>query len=653
MKKRVWLAGPILAIALMVSPVLAEEQVAQPSVAQMQFIQNQAFVPVQQGQHIFVENMEADRHVSSTSQNAISVQAFSDAIYEAASNFEEVIQVKLTVTPTEQILRTAVLNGLGKGEYTYGNGISTSFGMSSDGTVTVRFSYRISEAKEQAITKYVEDIAAEIFTNDMTDFEKVHAAYRYIILNTNYSVAPQADGGGHSIYSILKDGIGVCQAYALLFQRLMDEAGVTSKYITGITAQNVSHAWNVVTIDGKTYHVDVTYGDPVFARQLVNFDANGRGTVDTSVSRQEVNMPQYVSYGTFLLTEQQITSTVGHRITEQRPYTKPNTDTYSKWHVMENAVTLDGKHYYYQNVGTQELEMVDVTAPTLTPKTFRIDNYINRANHLVVFNDRILFSNIYGQLSQIKKDGTVSVINSGYRPGYNSLHAVGYIEVTNDRVNVYKLDAVQTGNYYSSVYYYSKKELMYTEMATNPVQPEPPVEPPIEPEPEPEPPTPEEQVNELFKPNSPTVQAINNAMTKAAFEELLNSLRQFINTPSTNAEFVKFKQKVAGFEAVKEMEQQASKWHKEFGVVAQQKTWTIEFSAPLLSSEVTKLEVVDIFNNALRVQSRLDTSGKILTITPQERYKEGAEYYVVIPAGTKSASAGTLDKAVYVPFKFE
>lgn len=83
------------------------------------------------------------------------------------------------------------------------------------------------------------------------------------------------------------------------------------------------------------------------------------------------------------------------------------------------------------------------------------------------------------------------------------------------------------------------------------------------------------------------------------------------------------------------------------------KTWTIEFSAPLLSSEVTKLKVVDIFNNALRVQSRLDTSGKILTITPQERYKEGAEYYVVIPAGTKSASAGTLDKAVYVPFKFE
>ena len=59
----------------------------------------------------------------------------------------------------------------------------------------------------------------------------------------------------------------VCEGYALAFQYLCDNAKLfhaKSRYVSGNVAQtggSGSHAWNVVTYNGKNYFVDVTHGD--------------------------------------------------------------------------------------------------------------------------------------------------------------------------------------------------------------------------------------------------------------------------------------------------------------------------------------------------------------------------------------------------------
>lgn len=48
----------------------------------------------------------------------------------------------------------------------------------------------------------------------------------------------------------------VCGGYAVSFQYLCDMGGFTCYYVTGYTSDY--HAWNIVTLDGKNYLVDVT-----------------------------------------------------------------------------------------------------------------------------------------------------------------------------------------------------------------------------------------------------------------------------------------------------------------------------------------------------------------------------------------------------------
>ncbi|MEE1132610.1 MAG: transglutaminase domain-containing protein [Caryophanon sp.] len=464
MRKRLWLASPVLAFALLASTASAEE-IALPT-EQATFTQTPELVPVKFGTHTVEFIKEDDRSFSATATQTASTWAqVSDAVFKAIKNYEPQLQIKISMKDvTSEELTNALHDGLGKSEYTYGIGIDAAMSVSSASILTFEFTYPVSIEKEQAITQYVKDTAAKIFSDNMTDFQKVRAAYEYIITNTNYSIAPEEDGGGHSIYSIAKDGIGVCQAYALLFHRLMEEEGIASKYIVGTSLQGINHAWNVVTIDGKTYHIDATYGDPVFMQQYVTYDAAGNGIVDQSKPQKEITMPQYVSYNTFLMSESQLGTNAGHTITEKRAYTKPSATNFAAWHNVTNAVTLDGKHYYYQNTSKESsgnLEMADFSKPTLTPKTFEIDGYINRAEHLTVFNDRILFSNIYGQLSEITKDGQINTILED--------NMVGYIAVENNTLKVYELDAKFNADRtaYEYVNFYATKSLIYEEKANS------------------------------------------------------------------------------------------------------------------------------------------------------------------------------------------
>ena len=63
-------------------------------------------------------------------------------------------------------------------------------------------------------------------------------------------------GSGHlDPYSIVNDGQGICGGYAILMKYLLNQCGVEAEIVS-----NTGHAWNLVRIDGKWYHCDVTFG---------------------------------------------------------------------------------------------------------------------------------------------------------------------------------------------------------------------------------------------------------------------------------------------------------------------------------------------------------------------------------------------------------
>ncbi len=62
----------------------------------------------------------------------------------------------------------------------------------------------------------------------------------------------------HTAYGALANGSSVCQGYAMAYMYLLNRVGIKNYYVS---SGKLNHAWNIVYIDGKPYHVDVTFDD--------------------------------------------------------------------------------------------------------------------------------------------------------------------------------------------------------------------------------------------------------------------------------------------------------------------------------------------------------------------------------------------------------
>jgi len=58
--------------------------------------------------------------------------------------------------------------------------------------------------------------------------------------------------------TILLSGKGICAGYSLLYKEMMDRQGIQCDYIRGESGKDM-HAWNVLTINGKSFLVDLTW----------------------------------------------------------------------------------------------------------------------------------------------------------------------------------------------------------------------------------------------------------------------------------------------------------------------------------------------------------------------------------------------------------
>ena len=101
--------------------------------------------------------------------------------------------------------------------------------------------------------------------------------------------------------TILLSRSGICAGYALLYKEMMDRQGIQCDYIRGIvpgTNGNEKHAWNVLTINGQSFPVDLTWDSAVLRRgenelQYFGVDANFH---NRHIAERDENVYNYVEY---------------------------------------------------------------------------------------------------------------------------------------------------------------------------------------------------------------------------------------------------------------------------------------------------------------------------------------------------------------------
>lgn len=201
--------------------------------------------------------------------NVSTEKTIKDDILMELSNYNT--NFKLTYEGDFSKIKSVVQNAMSSiqknNQYIYENMSKWKVGMKykgTKGTLTFKINYLTDKKKEQYVTAQVKKILPTIIKRDATDKEKVKAVHDYIVLNSSYS--SKTKNSQYSTYTLLTEGKGVCQAYALLMLKMLEELNVEAKYVKGFS-NNISHAWILAKVENEWYHIDPTWNDPIGNKQ--------------------------------------------------------------------------------------------------------------------------------------------------------------------------------------------------------------------------------------------------------------------------------------------------------------------------------------------------------------------------------------------------
>ena len=121
---------------------------------------------------------------------------------------------------------------------------------------TVKVTYLTTKEQEEYINNELTRIVNSIITKNMSDYDKIKTINKYIIDRYSYDDSLLSD----NVYSALTTGKTICQGYAMTAYKMLNLAGIENKIIIG-DLNGVSHAWNLVKLNGKWYQLDTTNND--------------------------------------------------------------------------------------------------------------------------------------------------------------------------------------------------------------------------------------------------------------------------------------------------------------------------------------------------------------------------------------------------------
>ena len=151
--------------------------------------------------------------------------------------------------------------------------LENQFGWGRSGNRTfIEFHYTdtVQECSEKAEKmERVLDEAMRQLHNRMDDFQKELVLHDWLAKRCEYS---ESGSASYTAYGALVNGKAVCEGYSKAMLLLLNRAGISGFLMTGRAVTNGvagGHMWNIVTINGENYHLDVTWNVPKSAERII------------------------------------------------------------------------------------------------------------------------------------------------------------------------------------------------------------------------------------------------------------------------------------------------------------------------------------------------------------------------------------------------
>lgn len=119
--------------------------------------------------------------------------------------------------------------------------------------------------KDLAIYNFALEALDEFYSEGMSHEDIVIGAHDWLVTHTVYDEAmllpvPVQTEDTENPYGVFTRHQAICMGYTTTFQLFMDMLDVKSIIVRG-SSSDEEHAWNMVSLDDKWYHVDVTWDD--------------------------------------------------------------------------------------------------------------------------------------------------------------------------------------------------------------------------------------------------------------------------------------------------------------------------------------------------------------------------------------------------------
>ncbi len=270
----------------------------------------------------------------------------------------------------------------------------------------VIYAYSLEEYEQMKseLDKSAEELLSGVKGNDsLSDVEKALILHDRLALKMEYDYTFI----NKDVYQALVNGSGICEGYTKAYSYLLKEVGIESQYCI---SWELNHGWNIVYIDGKPYHVDVTWDD-------ISWKNGERGVVG------------FVDHENFLRSTEGMKKTQ-HDATDYNSTPTDTTYDTACWQNSKSAFVLIDDEIYFIDRETKELKRYSDMAVLANVDDMWMASGISywKGNFSRLATDG---KNLYYSLAKavykydIKK-GTSEKIFEPELIGYNSIYGMEY-----------------------------------------------------------------------------------------------------------------------------------------------------------------------------------------------------------------------------------
>ena len=150
----------------------------------------------------------------------------------------------------------------------YNSFSSIIFTYNTKGEFDINVNKIYSEENIVKINEVVDRVIKENIVDTMTTTQKLKIIHDYIIDNTKYDTLKSKNINdmtykSNTAIGVLLEWYGICSGYSDAMGIFLDKLGIDNYKIS-----NDTHIWNLVKVNNKWLHIDLTWDDPIYKQNL-------------------------------------------------------------------------------------------------------------------------------------------------------------------------------------------------------------------------------------------------------------------------------------------------------------------------------------------------------------------------------------------------